>query len=325
MPSVRDVICYPGQGSGFSPGFTDGAARDVFEEASERLGYDVYATCLAQRETLMIPALSQPAMVVNAAATTAAVEEAGLTADAATGHSLGEYGGFFYGRVLGVADLAELASDRGNFTAAAMKDNPTGKMVAIMGKDIDVSRVAKLCEGLRDVWPGNYNAPGQIVVTGLAKSIEKLKLLVAKELGEFKERDIVDGPFHSPLLAQAAERLRLAIGDKVDFHFPERRLFSPTTAGEILTDEDAEDVVIRQLYSPVRFIDTILELRRLGANRFYELAPPHDPSASPNPSQGVVIGLIRRILKNEEDIKLYRIGTPEELDIVLRENARVQI
>ncbi len=323
MPNIKDVICYPGQGSGFTPGFTDGAARHVFEEASERLGYDVYATCVDQERTLMDPALSQPAMVVNAMATTAAVEEAGLTTNAAVGHSLGEYGSLFYGRVLGVADLAELSADRGSFTAAAMEDNPTGKMVALMGKNIDVSRVAKLCEGLRDVWPGNYNAPGQIVVTGLAKSIESLMLLIAKELGDFKERDIVDGPFHSPLLAQAAERLRLAIGDRVDFHFPERRIFSSTTAGEILTDKDAEDVVIRQLYSPVRFIDTILELRRLGARRFYELAPPSDPLAPPNPAQGVAIGLIRRILRNEEGIQLYRIGTPEELDIVLCENAKV--
>jgi [acyl-carrier-protein] S-malonyltransferase len=169
-------------------------------------------------------------------------------------------------------------------------------MAAILGLDDEV--VERICRRILNVWPANYNCPGQIVVSGEDPAVEEACDLAEQEGARRAVKLRVSGAFHSPLVARAADRLRPAL-DRVKFTEPTAPFMSTVTA----RIEDAKrmgPLLVEQLTAPVRFTQAAQALRRRGVQTFVEVGPGN-----------VLSGLVKRIDRNARTIS---VSTPEALD-----------
>jgi [acyl-carrier-protein] S-malonyltransferase len=169
-------------------------------------------------------------------------------------------------------------------------------MAAILGLDDEV--VERICRRILNVWPANYNCPGQIVVSGENPAVEQACEAAQEEGARRAVKLRVSGAFHSPLVARAADRLRPAL-DKVKFAEPSSPFMSTVTA----RIEDAKrmgPLLVEQLTAPVRFTQAAQELLREGVQTFVEVGPGN-----------VLSGLIKRIDRNAQTIS---VSTPESLE-----------
>jgi len=169
-------------------------------------------------------------------------------------------------------------------------------MAAILGLDDEV--VERICRRILNVWPANYNCPGQIVVSGEDPAVDEACDLAEQEGARRAVKLRVSGAFHSPLVARAADRLRPAL-DRVKFTEPTAPFMSTVTA----RIEDAKrmgPLLVEQLTAPVRFTHAAQALRRKGVQTFVEVGPGN-----------VLSGLIKRIDRNAKTIS---VSTPEALD-----------
>ena len=297
---MRTAFCFPGQGSqavGMGVAFAEAspAAAAVFAEASEAFGEDLLELCRSgPQERLDRTEITQPALTTASCACLAAVRDAGIDADVAIGHSAGEYAALVAAGILGVADAVRLTRARGEATAAAAARTP-GAMAAIIG--LDDERVEELCAGIDGVWVGNYNCPGQVVVSGESAAVEALNA-AATEAGARRALTLaVSGAFHSPLTAAAADDLRPALA-AATFAPPAIGFFSTVTCG--LEDETGIAAILeQQLGAPVRFTQAIRALAADGVGTCIEVGP-----------GGVLAGLIRRI---DRDLTTLSIADPEGL------------
>ena len=278
------ALLFPGQGSqavgmgcdlyGAYP-----AAREVYDEAGDVLGYDLSAVCRSgPAEELARTEVTQPALLAHSVAALRVLLAGGLTFDAALGHSLGEYTALVATGALGLRDALVLVKARGEAMAAAAARHP-GVMVAVLGLQADV--VEELCSGLDDVWPANFNCPGQVVVScavGAAAAFEE----AARAAGARRAvRLPVSGAFHSPLLASAAAALHEPLA-AVAWSRPSPAFFSTSSAA--FEDEGFAALLERQLVSPVRFEASIRRLVGAGYNAYLEVGP-----------GAVLTGLVKRI------------------------------
>jgi [acyl-carrier-protein] S-malonyltransferase len=285
MNSPTFILC-PGQGAqivGMGRDFYDGSAiaRETFDTANGVLGFDLKSLCFSgPEEKLNQTDISQPAIYTTsvaafrAAAALAIVDPAAVTAFA--GLSLGEYTALHLAGVFTFEDGLRLVAARGRLMQAAAAATPSG-MVALIGAD--EAAVDKICDEARggDVLvPANYNAPGQIVVSGSAAACERV-LKVAETAG-FRATPLkVAGAFHSPLMQPAADRLKAELA-MVKFSPPLTPVYSNVT-GELHTDPAAiQSLLLEQLVSPVRWEQTMKTLIASGGEgvetpRFVELAP----------------------------------------------------
>ena len=294
------AFCFPGQGSqdvGMGKAFAEAsaAARAVYAEASEASGLDLERLCFeGPIEELTQTDVQQPALVATSLACLAALEPLGLEPAFVVGHSVGEYSALAACGALSTRDAVALVRERGLATAAAARERP-GAMAAVIGLDDEV--VEELCERIEDVWPANYNCPGQIVVSGAPASVERLCEL-ATERGARRTVTLrVTGAFHSPLVASAAARLRPAL-DTVAWHEPGVRFMSTVTASVEL-GERLPGLLIDQLTAPVRFTQAVAALVSSGADAFVEVGPGQ-----------VLAGLVRRI---DRTVRTLSVGDPAAL------------
>ncbi|HVG68396.1 MAG TPA: ACP S-malonyltransferase, partial [Gaiellales bacterium] len=199
---ARIAFCFPGQGSQrvgmgaeLVQQFPEAAA--VFAEASDVLGFDLGKVCFnGPIEELSRTELTQPALVTTSiAALRAVAERTGLTPDVVVGHSVGEYAALHAAGAADLASVVRLVRERGVVTAAAAAADP-GAMAAVLG--LDDSAVEELCAAATDVWPANYNCPGQVVISGREQGVAEVSDRV-KEAGGKVIRLRVTGAFHSPL------------------------------------------------------------------------------------------------------------------------------
>jgi [acyl-carrier-protein] S-malonyltransferase len=143
-----------------------------------------------------------------------------------------------------------------------------GGMVAVLG--LDDETVEGLCAALDGVWPANFNAPGQVVVSGAAGALEELKVL-ALEAGARRVIPLkVSGAFHSPLIESAATPLRAAL-EAADWYAPDPPFFSVCSLG--FESDGLSELFVRQLLSPVRFTQAVGALGRAGYDSFLEVGP----------------------------------------------------
>jgi [acyl-carrier-protein] S-malonyltransferase len=253
-------------------------ARQTFDAANGVLGVDLKSFCFdGPEDKLNQTDVSQPAIYTTgvaafrAAAALAVVDPAAVTAFA--GLSLGEYTALHLAGVFTFEDGLKLVAARGRLMQEAAVATPSG-MVAIIGAD--EAAVDKICDEARggDVLvPANYNAPGQIVVSGSAAACERV-LKVAETAGFRATALKVAGAFHSPLMQPAADRLKLEL-DAVNFSKPTTPVYSNLTA-ELHTDPATiKSLLLAQLVSPVRWEQTMKTLIANGGEtpRFVELAP----------------------------------------------------
>jgi [acyl-carrier-protein] S-malonyltransferase len=294
------AFCFPGQGS-LSAGMGRELAQaipeamDVFERASIASGLDLVRLCFeAPEEELVQTEVQQPALVATSLAVLAAIKSRGIKPDFVVGHSVGEFAALASAGALKVEEAIALVRERGLAMAEAAKSNP-GSMAAILGLDDEV--VERICRRILNVWPANYNCPGQIVVSGENPAVEEACKAAEEEGARRAVKLRVSGAFHSPLVARAADRLRPAL-ERVKFSEPTAPFMSTVTA----RIEDAKrmgPLLVEQLTAPVRFTQAAQELVKEGAHTFVEVGPGN-----------VLSGLVKRIDRNARTIS---VSTPEGL------------
>ena len=295
------AFCFPGQGSlevGMGREIVAAVpeARDVFERSSAASGLDLQRLCFEGPEaTLVETEIQQPALVATSLAVCAAVRARGIKPDFVVGHSVGEFAALAAAGALRVEEAIALVRERGLAMAEAARKNP-GSMAAILGLDDEV--VERICRRILNVWPANYNCPGQIVVSGEDPAVEEA-CDAAEEAGARRAVKLrVSGAFHSPLVARAAERLRPAL-EKVGFAEPVSPFMSTVTA-RIEPAKRMAPLLVDQLTAPVRFTQAAQALIKEGVHTFVEVGPGN-----------VLSGLVKRI---DRSVKTVSVSTPEELD-----------
>jgi len=295
------AFCFPGQGSlevgmGREVATTVPEAMEVFERSSLAAGLDLQRLCFeASEEELVETEVQQPALVATSLAVLAAVRARGIMPDFVVGHSVGEFAALAAAGALKVEEAVALVRERGLAMAEAARTNP-GSMAAILGLDDEV--VERICRRILNVWPANYNCPGQIVVSGENPAVDEACAIAEEEGARRAVKLRVSGAFHSPLVARAADRLRPAL-ERVKFAEPTAPFMSTVTA-RIESAKRMAPLLVEQLTAPVRFTQAAQALIKDGAQTFVEVGPGN-----------VLGGLVKRI---DRSVKTVSVSTPEEID-----------
>jgi [acyl-carrier-protein] S-malonyltransferase len=295
------AFCFPGQGSletgmGRELAASVPEAMEVFERSSEAADLDLRRLCFEAAEVELVETeLQQPALVATSLAVLAAIRARGIKPDFVVGHSVGEFAALAAAGALKLEEAIALVRVRGLAMAEAARKNP-GSMAAILGLDDEV--VERICRRIANVWPANYNCPGQIVVSGQNLAVDEACKTAEQEGARRAVRLRISGAFHSPLVARAADRFRPAL-DKVTFVEPTSPFMSTVTA-RIETAKRMAPLLVEQLTAPVRFTQAAQALIREGVQTWVEVGPGN-----------VLSGLVKRI---DRDAKTISVSTPESLD-----------
>jgi len=301
-------LLFPGQASQF-PGMgrelhdAYPAAREVFDEASEALGFSLADLCFrGSEEDLRRTENTQPAIfTVSVAAYRVLAGETGIRPLCAAGHSLGEYSALVASGALALSEAARLLRARGRYMQEAVPEGE-GAMAAVIGLSPEV--VGGICSEAGEkgvVEPANFNGADQIVISGNAVSVAAA-CEAAKSAGAKKVMSLpVSAPFHCSLMEPAAERLSPALRAAAPgtFSYP---VISNVTAEAYPHGEGVAEPLIRQIVSPVRWEESIRRMRVLGVASFLEVGPGK-----------VLSGLVRRI---ERDVPVAAFCGPADLDAV---------
>lgn len=297
---------FPGQGSqslNMMSGF-DGVSvvRDTFAEASDALGQDLWAMMNGEDAELIGQTVNtQPLMLAAGVATYRAYLAAGgKMPDVAAGHSLGEYTALVAAGSLHFADAVRLVRRRAELMQSAVPQG-VGAMAAILGLDDDVVRQVcaaaeqgEVCEAV------NFNSVGQVVIAGNTAAVERA-MQAAKEAGAKRALPLpVSVPSHCRLMQPAAEKLAAAL-DEVDVQPPRIRVIHNVDVAAHAEPAQIKDALVRQLYSPVRWTETVQLLVREGITQSAECGPGK-----------VLAGLAKRIDKEAACTALVSQSSVEE-------------
>jgi [acyl-carrier-protein] S-malonyltransferase len=294
------ALLFPGQGAqqvGMGRDLADAfpVAADTFAEANDALGYDITRIIFeGPEEDLVRTDVCQPAILAMSVACLRVARDHGLGGDLVMGHSLGEFSALVACGSIGFAEAVRLVGERGAAMQAAGEARP-GTMAAILG--LSDEEATALCMESGDVWPANFNCPGQVVASGTKDGIERL-LVSAADRGIKATQLKVGGAFHSPLMEPASERLAPAL-EAWEPQPPAPRFLSTTTA-QVEPVERMRPVLLDQLTSPVRFSQAVEAAVAMGADTFVELGPGR-----------VLSGLVKRI---KRDAVLHQVSGPEGLE-----------
>lgn len=282
---------FPGQGSqslGMMNGFEGTAAvKATFDEASAALGQDLWAMMNGEDAAVINETVNtQPLMLAAGVATYRAyLESGGKTPNAVAGHSLGEYTALVAAGALDFADAVKLVRLRAELMQNAVPQGE-GAMAAILGLDDDVVRQVCSEAAQGDVVEAvNFNSPGQVVIAGSAAAVERAMNL-AKEKGAKRALPLpVSVPSHCSLMKPAAEKLAEALKN-IDIKPPQIRVIHNADVASYDDPDKIKDALVRQLYSPVRWTETVNTL----------VAESITQSAECGPGK-VLAGLAKRINK----------------------------
>jgi [acyl-carrier-protein] S-malonyltransferase len=263
------------------------AAKETFDAANRLLGFDLASLCFdGPEERLNQTDISQPAIyVTSVAAHRAAVAAGALNEGGSTqyaGLSLGEYTALHLAGVFSFEDGLKLVAARGKYMQQAAVATPSG-MVAIMGGD--EAGVTKLCEENAQgevLVPANFNAPGQIVVSGSKAACERIAA-GASAAGYKAVPLVVAGAFHSPIMQSGADNMRAEL-ERVEFKPPRATVYSNVTAAPHTDPASIKKLLVDQIVRPVRWEQTMQKIAAMPDARFVELAPGR-----------VLTGLIKKI------------------------------
>ncbi|MCE9779825.1 ACP S-malonyltransferase [Shewanella algae] len=287
------AFVFPGQGSqavGMLADLAEGypVVTETFREASEVLGYDLWQ--LVQQgpaETLNETDKTQPALLSASVALYRAWQAAGKAAPSVmAGHSLGEYSALVCAGVLKFTDAVKLVELRGQLMQQAVPVG-TGAMFAIIGLDNDA--IAKACEDSAEgavVSPVNYNSPGQVVIAGEKAAVERAAAACKAAGAKMAVALPVSVPSHCALMKPAADKLASALGN-IEFSQPQIPVINNADVAQPQAAADIRDALVRQLYSPVRWTETVEAMAAMGVTELYEVGPGK-----------VLTGLCKRINKS---------------------------
>ena len=277
---AKVAFVFPGQGAqkvGMCKDFYDNyaCAKKVFEEADEALGFSISKMCFeGPEEDLRLTEFTQPAILTCSLAALAVMREHGLECEIAGGHSLGEYSALAAAGVISLQDAVMAVNKRGRFMQEAVPVGE-GAMAAVMGLEPD--KIVEVCQQVEKecgeaVQAVNFNCPGQIVIAGATKAVEKateaLKAAGAKRAIPLP----VSAPFHSTLMKPAAERLKEVL-DKIEFRDAKFPVVANVTAEPVVKAEEIRALLVKQAASPVKWEMSMRNMIRDGIDTYVEVGP----------------------------------------------------
>ena len=297
----KTAFMFPGQGAqyiGMGQDFYEQipVCKEMFELASKAGGLDVPALCFEENEQINITEYTQIAMLAAEVAMLKAIEEKGIKPDVTGGLSLGEYGALAASGVMSAEDVFKVVRKRGIYMQEAVPNG--GAMTAVLG--LDTAVIEKICEEtMGKVSIANYNCPGQIVITGEEQAVqaamEKLSAAGAKRCVPLK----VSGPFHSPMLVGAGEKLAKEL-ENVEIHDIKIPYIANVTADYVTDKDQVKPLLQKQVSSSVRWQQTVERMIADGVDTFIEIGPGKTLS-----------GFMRKINK---DMKVYNVEKVEDLE-----------
>ncbi len=300
------AFVFPGQGSQYAGMGRDVAekypvARKVFDDIDAALGFSISRICFeGPDDQLRLTENTQPAILAVSSAIHAVLEDAGAARrQLVAGHSLGEYSAVVSVGGLLPVDAAKLVRARGRFMQEAVPVG-SGGMAALIGPTVEEARA--ICEEASEgevLSVANINAPGQIVIAGTKAAIERA-IDGAKKRGVRRAVILpVSAPFHCALMKPAEERLHPLI-EEAPFKDLWVSLISNVDASPIGTPHAVRNALLRQVASPVRWVESIQHMIAMGVRRFVEVGP-----------GSVLTGLIKRIDATVELINISDVPSIE--------------
>ena len=300
------AFIYPGQGAqvcGMGQDFYEQTetGKQVFDLATDILGFSVPELCFTKNDRLDITEYTQAAMVTTSIAMTKVLEEKGVKPDVAAGLSLGEYCALYAAGAMTEKDAIATVRQRGILMQEAVPVGQ-GAMAAILA--MDASAIEEVISGIDGVQIANYNCPGQIVISGKKEAVEtaceKLKEAGAKRAIMLN----VSGPFHSRMLTGAGEKLGEVL-EQVEIH-PLSIPYVANVTAEYVTDAaDVKPLLMKQVSSSVRWEQSVRAMLADGVDTFIEIGPGK-----------TLAGFMKKI---DRTVKVLNIEKLEDVDKVVEE------
>lgn len=271
----KTAFIFPGQGAqyvGMGKDFYEGfeASRNIYDRAEELLSMDIKGLCFEENSLLNITRYTQPAMAVTCLAILAQIEELGFRPDYYAGLSLGEYPAVIGAGALSFEEGIPLVKIRGELMESAVPEGK-GSMAAVLGLDTRViEETLEKIEGI--VVIANYNCPGQTVISGekeaVAAASEELAKAGAKRVISLN----VSGPFHSPMLKEAGEKLLDSL-HSIKVQDPAIPYVANVDGNIVRIKDSIRESLSRQVYSSVRWESCVRTLLAEGVDLFVEIGP----------------------------------------------------
>ena len=270
----KTAFLFPGQGvqkCGMGKDFYENSsqAAKLFEEASEALRLDMKALCFEENDRLDQTEYTQAALVTTYLAMCRELESRGVKPDITAGLSLGEYAAIAAAGAMSDLDAIRLVRKRGMLMQNTVPAGE-GAMCAILA--LDEKKIEEILSEIPDVTIANYNCPGQIVITGKTAAVEMAAARL-KEIGARRTLMLnVSGPFHSPMLEPAGAALRQEL-EQVTFQKLQIPYVTNVNACEITDASEIPELLVRQMYSPVRWMQSMEYMLKNGVDTFVEIGP----------------------------------------------------
>lgn len=268
------AFIFPGQGAqvcGMGKDFYEQTetGKQVFDKATELLGFSMPELCFEENDRLDITEYTQAAMVTTSIAMMKVLEEKGIRPDVAAGLSLGEYCALAAAGVMSEEDAIKTVRQRGILMQEAVPVGE-GAMAAILA--LDAAAIEEVTGPMEGVWIANYNCPGQIVISGRKEAVEeaceKLKAAGAKRAIMLN----VSGPFHSGMLTGAGEELGKVL-ETVEIHEPKIPYVANVTAQYVREAAPVKELLMKQVSSSVRWQQSVEAMIADGVDTFIEIGP----------------------------------------------------
>jgi [acyl-carrier-protein] S-malonyltransferase len=303
---TRRILLFPGQGSqyvgmGKKLSETHAPAKAILDRANEVLGFDLADILFnGPEDRLTRTDITQPAIFTVSLMAMEAVKERGIAYDYVAGHSLGEYSALCAAGAFSFEDGLATVRLRGQLMAQAGDKSP-GSMAAILGLEADkLDAVLKEASVSGIVVAANYNSPSQIVISGSVAGVQSAAKLAEAAGAKKVVMLAVSGAFHSPLMEFALPGLKEGLA-KIAISAPRAPLISNVEAKPVTDAETIRALLLRQLTSPVRWVESMQNALGLDVKEALEVGPGK-----------VLMGLARGISR---DLKVTPVENPEDLKI----------
>ncbi|MDO5390512.1 MAG: ACP S-malonyltransferase [Eubacteriales bacterium] len=303
---MKIALLFSGQGAQY-PGMmkdlydTETSVKNVFDNADDALGRNISTLCFeGTQEELNLTHNTQPCMLASDLAAAMALKEHGVVADVVAGFSLGEYAALAYANAIDQKDVFKLIQIRADAMQEAVAPGE-GAMAAFVGATSE--QVEDICSRVTKgyVVAANYNSPVQTVVSGSATGVDE-----ACELAEKAElrcvKLAVSAPFHCALMEPAAIRLEEEF-KTITFDDPSVPVYMNVDGNQYVKGDVIADLLVKQAMSPVRWVQTLENMKEAGVDTFIECGPGKTLS-----------GLVKKTLKG---VKVYRVENVKTLNDTL--------